>query len=176
MASGEELVHLKELKPQRSYGTWGTGSAQFHTFIEHEVKTGETLVGLSIIYDLTVEDLKRANTLWTNDSLYCGQVLRIPVRSEKGASPLPTPSEDFKQVAPKRSASLKSSQSVDSSEREVSSAADFLKMMDQKIAANKQATKSLVKTSTDFQRPRQQEQVQFSNGGSLRNRQRNDIC
>ena len=30
-------------------------------------------------YDITIQDIKLANSLWTNEGLYTGRILRIPV-------------------------------------------------------------------------------------------------
>ena len=43
-------------------------------WMSHEVKNTETMVGIALKYDLTVEDIRRSNNLWTNDSLWPGQV------------------------------------------------------------------------------------------------------
>ena len=42
----------------------------------HGVKSNETMVGIALKYDLTVEDIRRCNNLWTNDALWTGQVGR----------------------------------------------------------------------------------------------------
>jgi len=88
-----ETLHLKDLgRSQRTYGTCGTIPAWSASFMSpthsglrewasHEVKSTETMVGIALKYDLTVEDIRRSNNLWTNDSLWPGQVLRIPLKS-----------------------------------------------------------------------------------------------
>ncbi|XP_063054402.1 lysM and putative peptidoglycan-binding domain-containing protein 1 [Engraulis encrasicolus] len=49
--------------------------------IEHEVQPGETLQGLSLKYGVSMEDIKRANRLYTNDSIFLKKSLSIPVLS-----------------------------------------------------------------------------------------------
>lgn len=88
-----ETLHLKDLgRSQRTYGTCGTmppwsssllspTHGGFRQWEGHEVKNNETMVGIALKYDITVEDIRRCNNLWTNDALWPGQVLRIPVKS-----------------------------------------------------------------------------------------------
>ena len=47
----------------------------FRQWEGHEVKGSETMVGISLKYDITVEDIRRCNNLWTNDALWPGQVI-----------------------------------------------------------------------------------------------------
>lgn len=56
----------------------------------HTVKSGETLWGISNKYRVSVDSLKRANSL-TSDTLQLGQILAIPNTdtTEKGSSPPP---------------------------------------------------------------------------------------
>ena len=35
------------------------------------------MVGIALKYDITVEDIRRCNNLWTNDALWPGQVIFI---------------------------------------------------------------------------------------------------
>lgn len=44
----------------------------------HLVKPGETLYGLSKLYQVTVDDIKNANTILMKNSLQAGQKLKIP--------------------------------------------------------------------------------------------------
>ncbi|XP_062394613.1 lysM and putative peptidoglycan-binding domain-containing protein 1 [Sardina pilchardus] len=50
--------------------------------IEHEVQPGETLQGLALKYGVSMEDIKRANRLYTNESIFLKKSLSIPVLSE----------------------------------------------------------------------------------------------
>ena len=47
----------------------------FREWEGHEVKNNETMVGIALKYDITVEDIRRCNNLWTNDALWPGQVI-----------------------------------------------------------------------------------------------------
>ncbi|XP_063803053.1 lysM and putative peptidoglycan-binding domain-containing protein 1 [Pseudophryne corroboree] len=50
--------------------------------VEHLVQPGDTLPGLSLKYGVTMEQIKRANRLYTNDSIFLKQYLSIPVPVE----------------------------------------------------------------------------------------------
>ncbi|XP_030639795.1 tropomodulin-4 isoform X1 [Chanos chanos] len=50
--------------------------------IEHKVQPGETLQGLALKYGVSMETIKRANRLYTNDSIFLKKSLSIPVISE----------------------------------------------------------------------------------------------
>ena len=43
------------------------------------VTEGETLAGLSLKYNITIQDIKLCNKIWTNEGLWPGRVLRIPI-------------------------------------------------------------------------------------------------
>ncbi|XP_074538775.1 lysM and putative peptidoglycan-binding domain-containing protein 1 [Halichoeres trimaculatus] len=50
--------------------------------IEHKIQPGETLQGLALKYGVTMEQIKRANRLYTNDSIFLKKSLSIPVLSD----------------------------------------------------------------------------------------------
>lgn len=103
-----ETLHLKILgRTQKTYGTCGTMPSWNNSLISpthggfrqwegHAVKNSETMVGIALKYDITVEDIRRCNNLWTNDSLWPGQVLRIPVKSPTNflSPPMVSPNYD----------------------------------------------------------------------------------
>lgn len=68
----------------RSYGSLVKSSLSpiRHKPIEHQVQPGETLQGLALKYGVTMEQIKRANRLYTNDSIFQKKVLSIPVLSQ----------------------------------------------------------------------------------------------
>ncbi|KAM3873502.1 lysM and putative peptidoglycan-binding domain-containing protein 1 [Diretmus argenteus] len=53
--------------------------------IEHQVQPGETLQGLALKYGVSMEQIKRANRLYTSDSIFLKQSLSIPVPSDADA-------------------------------------------------------------------------------------------
>ena len=79
----EETVALKHFNLYRSYGTCGNFTPyvpKFRQFLTHIVKEHETLAGIALKYDLSTEDIKRTNSfLWTSNSVWVGQVIKVPV-------------------------------------------------------------------------------------------------
>ncbi|XP_035527799.1 lysM and putative peptidoglycan-binding domain-containing protein 1 [Morone saxatilis] len=53
-----------------------------HRRVEHKVQPGETLQGLALKYGVTMEQIKRANRMYTNDSIFLKKSLSIPVMSD----------------------------------------------------------------------------------------------
>ncbi|XP_075048138.1 lysM and putative peptidoglycan-binding domain-containing protein 1 [Mixophyes fleayi] len=51
--------------------------------VEHLVQPGDTLPGLSLRYGVTMEQIKRTNRLYTNDSIFLKKYLSIPVLTEQ---------------------------------------------------------------------------------------------
>ncbi|XP_040189113.1 lysM and putative peptidoglycan-binding domain-containing protein 1 [Rana temporaria] len=51
--------------------------------VEHLVEPGDTLQGLALRYGVTMEQIKRANRLYTNDSIFLKKHLSIPVLTEQ---------------------------------------------------------------------------------------------
>ncbi|CAH1790098.1 unnamed protein product [Owenia fusiformis] len=61
---------------------YGTSRKAVHTpeiHIKHKVEKGETLQGIALKHGVTMEQIKRANKIWTNDSLFLREDLLIPV-------------------------------------------------------------------------------------------------
>ncbi|XP_051262835.1 lysM and putative peptidoglycan-binding domain-containing protein 1 [Dicentrarchus labrax] len=50
--------------------------------IEHKIQPGETLQGLALKYGVSMEQIKRANRMYTNDSIFLKKSLSIPVISD----------------------------------------------------------------------------------------------
>ncbi|XP_022920083.1 lysM and putative peptidoglycan-binding domain-containing protein 2 [Onthophagus taurus] len=58
------------------------GSTNKHTirenYIKHIISPGDTLQGIALKYGVTMEQIRRANRLWTSDSLFLREHLLIP--------------------------------------------------------------------------------------------------
>ncbi|XP_003471828.1 lysM and putative peptidoglycan-binding domain-containing protein 2 [Cavia porcellus] len=71
----------------RSYGSTGRARALGHgdhvRLVQHRVRAGDTLAGLALKYGVTMEQIKRANKLFTSDCIFLKKTLNIPVVSEK---------------------------------------------------------------------------------------------
>ncbi|XP_004689602.1 PREDICTED: lysM and putative peptidoglycan-binding domain-containing protein 1 [Condylura cristata] len=70
----------------RSYGSLAQSACSpgRERRLEHQLAPGDTLAGLALRYGVTMEQIKRANRLYTNDSIFLKKTLRIPVLTEPG--------------------------------------------------------------------------------------------
>ncbi|XP_048212804.1 lysM and putative peptidoglycan-binding domain-containing protein 1 [Perognathus longimembris pacificus] len=50
--------------------------------LEHQLEPGDTLAGLALKYGVTMEQIKRANRLYTNDSIFLKKTIYIPIVTE----------------------------------------------------------------------------------------------
>ncbi|XP_005073781.1 lysM and putative peptidoglycan-binding domain-containing protein 2 isoform X2 [Mesocricetus auratus] len=72
----------------RSYGSTASvraplGAGVIERHVEHRVCAGDTLQGIALKYGVTMEQIKRANKLFTNDCIFLKKTLSIPILSEK---------------------------------------------------------------------------------------------
>ncbi|XP_041650855.1 lysM and putative peptidoglycan-binding domain-containing protein 2 [Cheilinus undulatus] len=68
----------------RSYGSTASVTASLgEKYIEHRVTDSDTLQGIALKYGVTMEQVKRANKLFSNDCIFLRHSLNIPVVSEK---------------------------------------------------------------------------------------------
>jgi len=81
-----ERFLLQNFQPRKTYGTCSGGSSVWASCVDHTVEEGETLAGLSLRYNITIQDIKLANKLWTNEGLWPGKTLRIPVIEPKSTN------------------------------------------------------------------------------------------
>lgn len=68
----------------RSYGSLVQSSCSpvRERRLEHQLKPGDTLAGLALKYGVTMEQIKRTNRLYTNDSIFLKKTLYIPILTE----------------------------------------------------------------------------------------------
>ncbi|KAL7977967.1 hypothetical protein Chor_004954 [Crotalus horridus] len=136
----------------RSYGSLVSSPVRERR-MEHQLRPGDTLQGLAVMYGVTTEQIKRANRLYTNDSIFLKKNLLIPVptkpkalsnglnfeeeeeeeEEEKAGEALP-PESTKKQKQPRKNGS-----SGGSVPKHDLSAADFLFKLDSEIRRSKQA-------------------------------------
>lgn len=68
----------------RSYGSTASVTASLgEKYIEHRVTDSDTLQGIALKYGVTMEQIKRANKVFSNDCIFLRNSLNIPVVSEK---------------------------------------------------------------------------------------------
>src|SRR5690606_31925522 len=68
--------------------------------VNHKVKAGETLYGLSKLYNVSVDELKNANTILMKNNLQAGQTLKIPDGTIVGNNQNETVAQQKKEVEP----------------------------------------------------------------------------
>lgn len=78
---GSGLLHGSRA---RSYGSLvqSSSSPVRERRLEHQLEPGDTLAGLALKYGVTMEQIKRTNRLYTNDSIFLKKTLYIPILTE----------------------------------------------------------------------------------------------
>ncbi|XP_072535651.1 lysM and putative peptidoglycan-binding domain-containing protein 1 [Salminus brasiliensis] len=155
----------------KSYGSLVTSSLSpvRQKRIEHKVQPGETLQGLSLKYGVSMEQIKRANRLYTNDSIFLKKVLFIPVLTESVSftSENELHEEVSSQEERKSLQQVTGNGQTDFESQEVTSdlsPSDYLKRMDSLINQSKQAA---VKTCQESDKQfSSMEQLRTSSHGS----------
>ncbi|XP_031308917.2 lysM and putative peptidoglycan-binding domain-containing protein 2 [Camelus dromedarius] len=158
----------------RSYGSTASvraplGAGVIERHVEHRVRAGDTLQGIALKYGVSMEQIKRANKLFTNDCIFLKKTLNIPVISEKpllfnGLNSVDSPEnetvdssfcheeelvaagEDLSPPSPQES-------DVQPTQPEDVSARDFLQRLDLQIKLSTQAAKKLKEESRDEESP-----------------------
>ncbi|KAL2088775.1 hypothetical protein ACEWY4_015674 [Coilia grayii] len=156
--SESELSQSLARTKTRSYGSTASVFASLgEKYIEHRVTDSDTLQGIALKYGVTMEQIKRANKLFSNDCIFLRNSLNIPVPSQKpplfnglslespdseattpqeqpyvdtdGPSPPPSPPPAEPEVKPPQPEEL--------------SAKDYLHRLDLQIKLSKQAARKL---------------------------------
>ncbi|XP_070619564.1 lysM and putative peptidoglycan-binding domain-containing protein 2 [Erythrolamprus reginae] len=159
-AEGEAELSLSLARTKtRSYGSTATVVVPLtERYVEHRLSPGDTLPGLALKYGVTMEQIKRANKLFTNDCIFLRKTLNIPVILEKallfnGCNSMESPEDETDnptscEESPMTVQEDNSSPSSEESDNplpppEELSAKDFLHRMDMQIKLSKQAAKKL---------------------------------
>lgn len=179
-----ETMHLRNLGPQRTYGTCSFGDAtnfpsifcstrsnfifywcplplitwvtrnyfrtsplarQNRECLIHIVNSNETMAGIALKYDISVEDIRRTNGLWTNDNVWPGQRLKIPF----GEGNQPISSVGSSTTLSKSDLKLANSHSF--SIDNVPTPTEFLSKLDSSIEETKKATKNMRTSKSSHQ-------------------------
>ncbi|XP_008141375.2 lysM and putative peptidoglycan-binding domain-containing protein 2 isoform X1 [Eptesicus fuscus] len=158
----------------RSYGSTASVRAPLcagvmERHVEHRVRAGDTLQGIALKYGVTMEQIKRANKLFTNDCIFLKKTLNIPVISEKPLlfnglnsvdSPesetvhgLFSPEEGLVAVVEDPPSPSPLASPVQPVPPEEVSARDFLQRLDLQIKLSTQAARKLKEESRDEDNP-----------------------
>ncbi|XP_068175096.1 lysM and putative peptidoglycan-binding domain-containing protein 2 [Antennarius striatus] len=82
--SDSELSQSLARTKIRSYGSTASVTASLgEKYIEHRVTDSDTLQGIALKYSVTMEQIKRANKLFSNDCIFLKSILSIPVATER---------------------------------------------------------------------------------------------
>ncbi|KAG1695543.1 LysM and putative peptidoglycan-binding domain-containing protein 1 [Nymphon striatum] len=137
--SGDETSRLGNyVHSKTKYGSTSRNISRPQKFIKHHVSPSDTLPGLSLKYGVSMEDIKRINKIWTNDSIFLRSSLDIPV-----------PNNSTNELCSDTNGHL----SDQSTESEASPApelslSDIFGRIDSTIAQSKDRVKSLQETTT----------------------------
>ncbi|TNN68378.1 LysM and putative peptidoglycan-binding domain-containing protein 2 [Liparis tanakae] len=138
----------------RSYGSTASVPASLgERYVEHRVTDSDTLQGIALKYGVTMEQIKRANKLFSNDCIFLKNSLSIPVASEKrsifnglslespdGDGEASWQEADIEEPSPPPSPPPENSKPPQPEEL---SAKDFLHRLDLQIKQSKQAARRL---------------------------------
>ncbi|KAM4677850.1 lysM and putative peptidoglycan-binding domain-containing protein 2 [Discoglossus pictus] len=160
-SEAELSLSLARIKT-RSYGSTASVTAPWaERYIEHQLSPSDTLQGIALKYGVTMEQIKRANKLFSTDCIFLRKTLNIPVISEKtslfnGLGLLDSPENDFFDSSTSLAeepvaAPIDNGSSTSSPEtnrplvrpEEELSAKDFLHRLDLQIKRSTQAAKRL---------------------------------
>lgn len=78
----DERVSIRDsAKSLKKYGSISKNNnfKKPETYIKHMISSTDTLQGIALKYGVTTEQIRRANRLWANDSLFLRESLLIPV-------------------------------------------------------------------------------------------------
>ncbi|CAB0001801.1 unnamed protein product [Nesidiocoris tenuis] len=86
--SMEERIAIRDsARSLKKYGSTSNNAKRYESFIKHQVRSADTLQGLALKYGVTTEQIRRANRLWANDSIFLRKSLFIPVTGDNVTSP-----------------------------------------------------------------------------------------
>ncbi|KAJ8937571.1 hypothetical protein NQ318_023101 [Aromia moschata] len=116
----------------KKYGSTSKHVTRNENYIKHYVSNTDTLQGIALKYNVTIEQIRRANKLWASDSLFLREFLLIPSTDAQ----TPTTSEPAPPIV---SPSAVSSHSVGSFDDD--NIDEFLNKIDASIASTKEEVK-----------------------------------
>jgi len=113
------------------------------------VESSDTLQSLELKYNSSMYDIKRLNRLWSNDSLHCKTVVKIPVFDQAKTSTTmnggSSKSED--QLLDKRKTTARSGASMERVEEDEESLDQLFKRIDKNVKQTQKAVKKMNRVS-----------------------------
>ncbi|XP_046555823.1 lysM and putative peptidoglycan-binding domain-containing protein 2-like isoform X2 [Haliotis rubra] len=129
--------------------------SQSSSYIKHIVTSTDTLMGIALKYAVTVEQIKRENKMWTNDSLFLREHLLVPLTAENEK----TVPKDLIVVSDRDRSASNPERDVKSSKSDVSGM-DFLNKYDSTIAQLKTNVSKMEQNASAQRPPKDQSEVQ----------------
>ncbi|XP_052231146.1 lysM and putative peptidoglycan-binding domain-containing protein 2-like isoform X2 [Dreissena polymorpha] len=80
--SSERKLFGEVVRNTHKYGSTTKPQPHHSKYVKHFISRVDTLQGIALKYGTTVEQIKRDNKLWTNDSLFLREHLFIPITNE----------------------------------------------------------------------------------------------
>lgn len=143
----------------KRYGSTGSQQRRPEHLIKHVVCRTDTLQGLALKYGVTTEQIRRANRLFANDSLFLREYLMIPVPDPDGL--ISAAGSSSASLISSPASPMSPSSSIENGFSDEHSIDEFLDKIDSSIASTKnqvqkvQGSSSLYSEDDIFSRKRQ---------------------
>ncbi|KAL1501102.1 hypothetical protein ABEB36_006490 [Hypothenemus hampei] len=147
--SYEKLSIRDSARSLKKYGsTSNKNLTKNENYIKHFVGNSDTLQGIALKYNVTIEQIRRANKLWASDSLFLREYLLIP--QSDGNESIQSPQDSSVTTSPtmentNRSSIASCSTRSDSFDED--NISDFLSKIDASIASTKEVVKKVTSSS-----------------------------
>jgi len=134
----EKLSIRESAKCLKRYGSTSSKNAtRNENYMKHYVTNTDTLQGIALRYNVTIEKIRRANKLWASDSLFLKEFLLIPIPE---GSATPSNSATATPItSPESNETSRSMPSADSFDED--NISEFLEKIDASIASTKEEVK-----------------------------------
>ncbi|XP_076269093.1 uncharacterized protein LOC143201738 isoform X2 [Rhynchophorus ferrugineus] len=153
--SYEKLSIRDSARSLKKYGSTSSKTAtKAENYLKHFVSNSDTLQGIALKYNVTIEQIRRANKLWASDSLFLREYLLIPQPDNANDLLSPVENQSTSSQSSLASSSIENlnqnRMSVGSSTRssfDEENINDFLNKIDASIASTKEVVKKVTNTS-----------------------------
>lgn len=153
--SYEKLSIRDSARSLKKYGSTSSKSAtKNENYIKHFVSNSDTLQGIALKYNVTIEQIRRANKLWASDSLFLREYLLIPQSDNANEAQSPSETQSTSSQSSLASPSTEnlnqnrmSTASSTRSSFDDENISDFLSKIDASIASTKEVVKKVTNSS-----------------------------
>ncbi|XP_023021932.1 lysM peptidoglycan-binding domain-containing protein red [Leptinotarsa decemlineata] len=137
-SSYEKLSIRESAASLKKYGSTSRHISRNEYFRKHYVENTDTLQGIALKYNVTIEQIRRSNKLWASDSLFLREFLLIP--SKEPGSEEKAPSNPEPDVVSPSTSSVNNDDDDDNID-------NFLNKIDAAIATTKEEVKKTTRNS-----------------------------